>query len=287
MSENEPLYSPAVIRRVMDRWGIDFRKNFGQNFLIDGNIVRKIVREAGVGPEDTVLEIGPGIGTLTQELLGKAHRVISVEIDPQLLPILEDHFGSDEKFRLVEGDALKLDFAALLAREQREGALRLVANLPYYITTPLLKRFLTEGLPFQSLTVMVQKEVADRMTAAPSSKEYGSLTLFIQLYARAKRVIRAPKEVFMPSPKVDSEVVHLVLKQEEEIPQGAEELGRLFQTVFQQRRKTAINGFSRATGKSKSELRAVFDSLGLSPNLRPENLSLKNFIDLRDCLKKC
>ncbi len=287
MSENEPLYSPAVIRRVMDRWGIDFRKNFGQNFLIDGNIVRKIVREAGVGPQDTVLEIGPGIGTLTQELLGKAHRVISVEIDPQLLPILEDHFGSDEKFRLVEGDALKLDFAALLAREQREGALRLVANLPYYITTPLLKRFLTEGLPFQSLTVMVQKEVADRMTAAPSSKEYGSLTLFIQLYARAKRVIRAPKEVFMPSPKVDSEVVHLVLKQEGEIPQGAEELGRLFQTVFQQRRKTAINGFSRATGKSKSELRAVFDSLGLDPNLRPENLSLKNFIDLRDCLKKC
>lgn len=287
MSENEPLYSPAVIRRVMDRWGIDFRKNFGQNFLIDGNIVRKIVREAGVGPQDTVLEIGPGIGTLTQELLGKAHRVISVEIDPQLLPILEDHFGSDEKFRLVEGDALKLDFAALLAREQREGALRLVANLPYYITTPLLKRFLTEGLPFQSLTVMVQKEVADRMTAAPSSKEYGSLTLFIQLYARAKRVIRAPKEVFMPSPKVDSEVVHLVLKQEGEIPQGAEELGRLFQTVFQQRRKTAINGFSRATGKSKSELRAVFDSLGLDPNLRPENLSLKYFIDLRDCLKKC
>ena len=287
MSENEPLYSPAVIRRVMDRWGIDFRKNFGQNFLIDGNIVRKIVREAGVGPQDTVLEIGPGIGTLTQELLGKAHRVISVEIDPQLLPILEDHLGSDENFRLVEGDALKLDFAALLAREQREGALRLVANLPYYITTPLLKRFLTEGLPFQSLTVMVQKEVADRMTAAPSSKEYGSLTLFIQLYARAKRVIRAPKEVFMPSPKVDSEVVHLVLKQEGEIPQGAEELGRLFQTVFQQRRKTAINGFSRATGKSKSELRAVFDSLGLDPNLRPENLSLKNFIDLRDCLKKC
>lgn len=273
----ERLYSPKRIKEIMDAAGINFNKNLGQNFLIDGNIVRRIVKAADVTKNDVVLEIGPGIGTLTEELLMNAKKVISVEIDNRLIPILEENFKGHDNFVLIHGDAMKVDFSEIISEHSQNSDIKVIANLPYYITTPIMERLLTEGLPIKSCTFMVQKEVAERITAKPSSKEYGSLTLFISCFADAEIVIKAPKEVFMPQPKVDSIVIYLKRK---EAPEGVDvhRLTEMIHLAFQQRRKNVINAFQRATGKSKDDLRKIFDVLNISHTARAENLSLDDFI---------
>ncbi len=273
----ERLYSPKRIKKIMDASRIGFNKNLGQNFLIDGNIVRRIVKAADVSKDDVVLEIGPGIGTLTEELLINAKKVISIEIDNRLIPILEENFKDYDNFVLIHDDAMKADFSAIISEYANNDKIKVIANLPYYITTPIMERLLTENLPIKSCTFMVQKEVAERIIAKPSSKEYGSLTLFVSCFADAEIVIKAPKEVFMPQPKVDSIVIHLKQK---ETPEGIDvhRLTEMIHLAFQQRRKNVINAFQRATGESKDDLRKIFDLLNISHTARAENLSLDDFI---------
>lgn len=279
MSEQKRLYSPKEIKRIMKAHQLQFNKNLGQNFLMDGNIVRKIVEKAEVSKEDVVIEIGPGIGTLTEELLLKAKRVIAIEIDDSLIPVLADNFADQENFTLIHEDALKVDYAQLIEAYGQGTSIKVVANLPYYITTPLISQLLTTGLPIESCTVMVQKEVADRIVAKPSSKEYGSLSLYVDCFADASVVLQAPKEVFMPQPKVDSMVVKMVAKDgPKDVDRDA--LTRLIHQSFQQRRKTIVNALSSAGDIDKKALRQVLDELDLSPKLRPENLSLDDYINI-------
>lgn len=273
----EALYSPKVIQSLMgDR---AFQKKWGQNFLIDGNTVRAIVERSGLKKGDRVLEIGPGVGTLTQEMLKSGLHVTAVEIDARLHPILEENFEGEE-FRLIKGDALKISFEELFEDEN----IHVIANLPYYVTTPLIKKLLRSDLSLSTLTLMVQKEVALRMTADPGTKDYGSLTLFIALYADCEVLLDAPKTMFLPRPKVDSKVV--LLRKKEDIPENHEELAQLFQKVFMQRRKKLLNGLVKAFGVEKNALRAVFQSLNLREDVRPEDVSLEEYVQIVKMIKK-
>ncbi len=279
MSEQKRLYAPKEIKRVMRDHNLQFNKNLGQNFLMDGNIVRKIVEKAEVSEEDVVIEIGPGIGILTEELLLKAKRVIAIEIDDKLIPVLQDNFADQDNFTLIHDDALKVDYVKVIEEYGQGAPIKVVANLPYYITTPLISLLLTTGLPIESCTVMVQKEVAERIVAKPSTKEYGSLSLYVDCFADASVVLNAPKEVFMPQPKVNSIVVKMVAK---DGPEGVdrEALTKLIHQSFQQRRKTIVNALSSAGDIDKKVLREALKELQLSPQLRPENLTLEDYINI-------
>lgn len=283
MTQENRLYSPKRIKQVMAAHGLRFNKNLGQNFLIDGNLVRKIADAAELSDRDTVIEIGPGIGTLTEEILLRSKKVIAVEIDNQLIPVLQKQFADRDNFILVHEDAMKVDFRQLIEDHAEGGPVKIVANLPYYITTPILSRLLTEGYPITCCTVMVQQEVADRIMARPSTKEYGSLTLFVQCFARANLVVRAPKEVFMPQPKVDSTVVKLDFLASPPVEKVAV-LTNLIQVAFQQRRKTILNSLAVVAGQDKKVLSAILSDLSIPATARPENLSLDDFIAISKSL---
>lgn len=278
MSE-KPLYSVARIRQTMNDAGLPFMKKWGQNFLTDGNLIQKIVAGAEISSEDVVLEIGPGIGTLTEALLARAKRVIAVEIDGRLIPVLSNNFQDYANFQLIHADALRLDLFELLQKEAPGARVQVVANLPYYITTPLLQRLLDPALPVDRCTLMVQKEVAERMTAAPSTKEYGSLTLFIACYARAEILFPAPKTVFFPAPKVDSAVVRLDRR---EPPDGldVERLSHWIQCAFQKRRKTVLNSLQSGENIDKNLLKIALEKQGISLRARAEDLCLEDYVAL-------
>nr|WP_072514518.1 16S rRNA (adenine(1518)-N(6)/adenine(1519)-N(6))-dimethyltransferase RsmA [Ndongobacter massiliensis] len=278
MSE-KPLYSVARIRQIMEDAGLPFLKKWGQNFLTDGNLIKKIVAGAGITSEDVVLEIGPGIGTLTEALLPLAKRVIAVEIDGRLIPILTKNFQDYANFHLLHADALQLDLVALLQKEAPGERVQVVANLPYYITTPLLERLLNPKLPVNRCTLMVQKEVAERMTAAPSTKEYGSLTLFIACYARAQILFPAPKTVFFPAPKVDSAVVRLDRR---ESPDGVDvaRVSHWIQCAFQNRRKTVLNSLQNGEAIDKTALKEALQKRGIPLQARAEDLRLEDYLAL-------
>lgn len=212
--ENKRLYSPNKIKETLDRYGFKFSKSLGQNFLIDGNVVRKIVREAGITKDDYVLEIGPGMGTLTEELALNAKKVVAVELDKKLLPILDETLANYDNVEIIYGDVLEVDLKALIEEKLDGGPVKLVANLPYYVTTPIIGKLLEDDLKLESINVMVQKEVADRMAAGPGSKSYGSLSVFVNFYTKPKVVVKVPKTVFMPQPKIDSSVIKLDLKKD-------------------------------------------------------------------------
>lgn len=280
MTKEGRLYQPKIIRQVMEGAGLTFNKSLGQNFLIDGNIVRQIAQAAGLTAEDSVLEIGPGIGTLTEELLLHAGQVLSVELDRRFIQVLRDRLGDRESFLLMEGDALKLNLGPVLEKLAPRRPWKLVANLPYYITAPLLERFLRTDLPLESLTVMVQKEVADRILAEPSTKDYGALTLFVALYAEPSRAFDVPKTAFMPAPKVDSTV--LVLRRKAPGSDGLSEedrdrINNIVRQAFQQRRKMVIKAFQRATRADRPAVEAAFKEAGISLQARAENLGLEDF----------
>src|SRR5690554_2451619 len=192
MMENKRLYSPNKIRETLDKYGFKFSKSLGQNFLIDGNVVRKSVKEAEITKDDYVLEIGPGMGTLTEELALNAKKVVAVELDKKLLPILDENLEGYDNVEIVYGDILKIDVKKLIEEKLDGGPVKLVANLPYYVTTPIIGKLLEEGLNLDSISVMVQKEVAERMSAVPGSKDYGSLSIFVNFYTNPKIVVKVP-----------------------------------------------------------------------------------------------
>lgn len=257
------------------------RKSLGQNFLSDPRVIERIVQAAEIGPEDLVLEIGPGAGFLTLELARRAGEVIAVELDRRLIPLLEEVLAPYPGARVVAGDILKVDLPALLANRQA----KVVANLPYYITTPVLFRLLEHRRLFPLMVLMVQKEVARRMTASPGSKEYGALTVNLSLYTKVEYLFTVPAGLFWPRPEVDSAVVRLRVFSEPFYPVGDEGLfARVVQALFGQRRKTAANALSHGLGIAREEAEKVLVEAGIDPGRRGETLSVEEFARLGQIL---
>ena len=262
----------------MARAGLRFHKKLGQNFLIDGHVVSRMVDAAGIGPGDPVLEIGPGIGTLTEELLLRGSLVLAMELDRTFFQVLQEEFQDSGRFHLLEGDALKLDPGPVMASLAPGRTWQLVANLPYYITGPLLQRFLRTNLPIECLTIMVQKEVAERIMAAPGSSAYGALTLLVALYAEPSLIMSVPASSFLPAPKVDSAVVQLKRKEAGPLTAAQKDrLNALIRLAFEQRRKMVIKAIERGSGATRADVLRAFEARGLDPRARAENLSLADF----------
>lgn len=270
------LYSPKIVKEITDLYSFRFSKSLGQNFLVDKNFVDKIVDAADVSGEN-VIEIGPGIGTITYEMAKVAKKVVAIEIDDSLIPIIEENMAEFDNFDLIHEDILKADLEKIVAEEFAGESFKVVSNLPYYITTPIIEKLVTSNLPCTDMTIMVQKEVADRMLATEKDKEYSSLSVFVKYYSDAKKVTNVPKSVFMPQPKIDSTVLKLELrKYTDDVDE--EKLFSLIHAGFNKRRKTILNSLSDAVEKDK--LRLAFEKLGIKDNLRAENLSLDDFINL-------
>lgn len=281
--ENKHLGNPTNTREIIDKYGFMFQKRFGQNFLIDGNVVEKIVREAGVTKEDFVLEIGPGIGTMTQLLCENAREVAAVEIDTNLIPILKETLAPYDNVTVINEDILKVDIPALAQEKNGGRPIKVVANLPYYITTPIIMGLFESHVPIDSITIMVQREVADRMQVGPGTKDYGALSLAVQYYAKPEIVLNVPPTCFMPRPNVGSAVIRL--KKHETCPvqvDDAEFMFRLIRASFNQRRKTLANGLSNSSELtlSKEKIAEAIESLGVSPSIRGEALTLEQFAQL-------
>lgn len=270
------LYSPKIVKEITDLYSFRFSKSLGQNFLVDKNFVDKIVDAADVSGEN-VIEIGPGIGTITYEMAKVAKKVVAIEIDDSLIPIIEENMAEFDNFDLIHEDILKADLEKIVAEEFAGESFKVVSNLPYYITTPIIEKLVTSNLPCTDMTIMVQKEVADRMLATEKDKEYSSLSVFVKYYSDAKKVTNVPKSVFMPQPKIDSTVLKLELRKYTDDVDEAK-LFSLIHAGFNKRRKTILNSLSDAVEKDK--LRLAFEKLGIKDNLRAENLSLDDFINL-------
>ena len=288
MSKREPyLGNPQATIAVLNKYGFTFQKKFGQNFLIDPHVLDKIIRAAEITEDDFVLEIGPGMGTMTQYLAYAAREVCAVEIDKSLIPILEDTLSDYDNVTVINEDILKVDIAKLAEEKNGGRPIKVVANLPYYITTPIIMGLFESHVPVESITVMVQKEVADRMQEGPGSKEYGALSLAVQYYAKPEIVVNVPPSCFMPQPKVGSAVIRLTRHSEPPVTVKSEKL--LFQVIrasFNQRRKTLANGLANygAFGLPKEELQACIEELGVPVNIRGEALSLDQFAQLSNII---
>lgn len=284
------LGNPTHTIAVLNRYGFDFKKKFGQNFLIDENVVEKIVREAGVTKDDCVLEIGPGIGTMTQILCENAREVIAVEIDTKLIPILtEDTLRYYDNITVINEDILKVDINKIVEEHNNGKPIKVVANLPYYITTPIIMGLFESHVPVESITVMVQKEVADRMQVGPGTKDYGALSLAVQYYANPKVVLNVPASCFMPRPNVDSAVIRLTRYDEPPVKVSDEHLMfKLIRASFGQRRKTMTNsvGNSPELNISKDQLLVALEKCDLSPTIRGEALTLEQFAQLSNALSE-
>lgn len=281
------LGNPAATADVLRRHNISARKRYGQNFLTDEDVLEKIVETAGVGPEDTVLEIGPGIGTLTQYLASAAGHVVAVEIDRNLLPVLGETLDGWENVEVINADILKIDLRVIAERENGARPLKVAANLPYYITTPILMELLESGAPVESITVMVQREVADRMTAVPGSQAYGALSLAVQYFCETEIAAEVGPGSFIPRPEVMSAVVHMTKHREPPVHTENEALMfRLIRASFNQRRKKLTNGIANFPGLdyTKNDVAAALRSLGIREDVRGENLSLAQFAALSDAL---
>ncbi len=281
------LSDPKETISVLQRYQFNFQKKFGQNFLIDGHVVDKIISAAEITKDDVVLEIGPGIGTMTQRLCEEAGDVIAVEIDRNLIPILTEDTCKDYKnLRVINEDVLKLDLRDVLF-EYGFRPVKVVANLPYYITTPILMKLLEERLPVVSITVMVQKEVAERMETGPGTKDYGALSLAVQYYAEPYLAANVPPNCFMPRPNVGSAVIRLTLHDKPPVEVRDEKLlFALIRASFNQRRKTLVNGLCNAQVLSytKEQVTEALAELGFSPTVRGETLTLSDFARLSDVL---
>ncbi len=283
----ERLYSPKVVKELLNFFDFKFSKSLGQNFLVDGNIVRAISEGARITKKDNVLEIGPGFGTLTEELLLNAKKVVSVEIDERLNAVLMQTLGDFDNFTLVNGDVLKIDLKKMIKDQFGKEPFKVVANLPYYITTPILERLLESDLNIESMTFMIQKEVGERMLASPGNKTYGSLTVFTNFYATPSKIIDVPKRVFMPQPKIDSVVIDLEMK--ENLPDVDKDIFfKLMRGGFTKRRKNILNSLTTDVnlGLNKSILKEILEDLDISSNLRAEDLSLEDYISISKEIEK-
>lgn len=285
----EKLSSPKKTIEVIQKYNFDFQKKFGQNFLIDGRVLDKIIDAAEISKEDFVLEIGPGIGTMTQYLAENAREVLAVEIDKNLIPILEDTLSEYENVSILNEDILKVDIGKI-AKERNGGRpIKVVANLPYYITTPIIMGLFESHVPIASITVMVQKEVADRMQAGPGTKDYGALSLAVQYYAKPYIVANVPPNCFMPRPKVGSAVIRLAKYQQPKIEVSNEKLMfQLIRASFNQRRKTLQNGIKNFSelNFSKEQVAEALEQMEVSVSVRGEALTLEQFAHLSNLLDR-
>ena len=284
---NGHLATPTNTLEVIKKYDFAFQKRFGQNFLIDANIVEAIVNRADITKDDCVLEVGPGIGTMTQYLCEAAGKVIAVEIDKNLIPILNETLNDYDNVRVINEDILKLDIKSLADEENAGKPIKVVANLPYYITTPIIMGLFESHVPIDSITIMVQKEVADRMQVGPGTKDYGALSLAVQYYAKPEIVLNVPASCFMPRPNVDSAVIRLTRHIEPVVTVKDEKLMfDIIRASFNQRRKTLVNGLTNASylNFSKDMIVKALDVMGLSPSVRGETLTLSQFAELSDLL---
>ncbi|WP_366248400.1 16S rRNA (adenine(1518)-N(6)/adenine(1519)-N(6))-dimethyltransferase RsmA [Terribacillus aidingensis] len=283
MTNERHIATPTRTKELLKKYNFSFKKSLGQNFLIDTNILRNIIHHAGVTEDTGAIEIGPGMGALTEQLAIAANKVLAFEIDQRLLPILEDTLSPYDNVKVVNEDILKADVQQELQGYFGDQEVKIVANLPYYITTPILMNLLTRDLPISSITVMIQKEVADRMAASPNTKSYGSLSLAVQYYTQAAVVMTVPKTAFMPQPNVDSAVLHLELRKEPPVRVDDEKFFfDLIQASFGQRRKTLRNNLNRhfASRFSKEELEDIMIEAGIDGTRRGESLSMEEFAAL-------
>ena len=289
MDKMEKLSNPQKTIEVLQKYNFSFQKKFGQNFLIDPHVLDKIIAAAEITKDDFVLEIGPGIGTLTQYLAEAAREVVAVEIDSTLIPILEDTLSAYDNVSVINEDVLKVDLRKLAEERNSGKPLKVVANLPYYITTPIIMSLFESHVPLKSLTVMVQKEVALRMQAGPGTKDYGALSLAVQYYASPYLAANVPPNCFMPRPNVGSAVIRLTRFEETPVQVKDEKLlFRLIRASFNQRRKTLQNGLvnSQELDFTKEQVAAAIATLGVSPSVRGEALTLEQFAALANALSE-
>ena len=278
---------PQNTIEILQKYNFHFAKKFGQNFLIDTSVLERIIKAAQITKDDCVLEIGPGIGTMTQYLAESAGKVIAVEIDKNLIPILEDTLSAYENVMVINEDVLKLDLNEIVKEHNQGRPIKVVANLPYYITTPIIMGLFEKHVPLESITVMVQKEVASRMQEGPGSKEYGALSLAVQYYANPRIVANVPPNCFIPRPNVSSAVI--CLERFSEPPVDVEDESKMFSLIrasFNQRRKTLVNsiGNAKELGISKEQVAEALEKMGLEATIRGEALSLEQFAKLSNLL---
>lgn len=267
---------------IVQKYGFRFSKSLGQNFLIDDSVLLDIVDSAEVNKDDLVIEIGPGVGTLTRELLKKAKKVCAVELDSDLIPILQEELKDFDNFELIHKDALKINFNEIIGDEK---SVKLVANLPYYVTTPIISKLLSENYNFKSLTIMIQKEVGERIAAEPNCKEYGALSILVQYHCDTEIVRKVSSSAFIPSPKVDSIVIKLDKLDEPKVSVKDKDLFfKIVRNSFNMRRKTLWNGL-KSLKLSKEDMELAFNNAGIDPKRRGETLSLTEFGKLSDCIK--
>ena len=286
MSSKAYLGNPSKTSEILNKFGLTAQKRYGQNFLIDSNILEKIVASAGISKEDTVLEIGPGIGTLTQHLAEAAKKVICVEIDKNMIPVLEYTLADFDNVTVINQDILKADIVNILKENGAESA-KVVANLPYYITTPIIMELLEKDLPIESITVMIQKEVAERMQTGPGSKDYGALSLAVAFYSNAEVKMTVSPNCFIPRPNVDSAVIRLdKLKEPAVKVKNRAEMFRIIKGAFEQRRKTLTNALSHSSAykTDKKNIENALLEMGKNINIRGEELTLEEFARLSDIL---
>lgn len=285
----EKLSNPQVTIQTIKKYEFAFQKKFGQNFLIDDHVITKIINAAEITKDDLVLEIGPGIGTMTQYLAESAGKVIAVEIDKNLIPILGETLAEYDNVTIINEDILKLDINRLVEEENDGKPIKVVANLPYYITTPIIMGLFESHVPLQSITVMVQKEVADRMQVGPGSKDYGALSLAVQYYAKPYIAANVPPNCFIPRPGVGSAVIRLTRYEEPPVMVKNESLMfKLIRASFNQRRKTLQNGIANSPELpySKAQVEKALEKMGLAANVRGESLTLAEFAKLSDTISE-
>ena len=292
MENIKHLYNPTNTLEIIKKYGFSFQKRFGQNFLIDGNVVEKIVREAGITKDDFVLEIGPGIGTMTQILCENAREVAAVEIDKNLIPILAETLAPYDNVTVINEDILKVDVRKLAEEKNGGRPIKVVANLPYYITTAIIMGLFESHVPLESITIMVQKEVAQRMQVGPGTKDYGALSLAVQFYADAQIVLKVPASCFMPRPNVDSAVIKLVRHEDAPVKVKDEQfMFRVIRAAFNQRRKTLANSLANSSelngsgyACTREDVTTALEAMGLPAGIRGEALTLAQFGELADRL---
>ncbi len=281
------LTNIGTVKGLMEKHGIKFQKKYGQNFLINEEIPMRIAEECGVGEADCVLEIGPGIGTLTRELCSVAGKVVAVEIDSGLMPVLKDTLADFDNVEVINSDIMKIDINKLYEEKFKGKNVYVCANLPYYITTPILMMLLESRLPFKKMTFMVQKEVADRLSSNSKEGDYGAVTASVSYYGKVEKLFNVSAGNFMPAPKVDSAVIQITLYDEPPVKVVDEKLFfKVIKAAFEQRRKTLVNALSGKMDISKDEIVSAVTEAGLDPNIRGERLDIAEFAKLSDIIKR-
>ena len=279
------LYAPSTIEAIKEKHRFQLSKSLGQNFITDKHVIERIVEGAGPTEEDLVIEIGPGIGVLTAEAAEQAAKVVAIEIDSKLIPILDETLAEYDNVEVINQDILKADLNGIIDAQRAQGSftgdVKIIGNLPYYITTPIIMHILENSIRAESITVMMQKEVADRIKASPGNKTYGAISAAVQYYCEVEQVVSVPKEVFVPRPKVDSAVLKLTIRKEKPVDLIDEKaFFACIKAGFGQRRKTLLNSLTGTYGLAKDEIRAILEDAGIDPVRRAETLNMNEFADI-------